>query len=268
MTSSVLLDPSIVFEAVDEVGLNRLQDWTKDRRVRLGSRTWSHLVETYSAGTLSLPKPLARIAHRTFGDLLARPPLEHTEVGVQAELSVTYSGDPGHRGILVDDLVGVGASTPGSVLGTVDVLWSESFTAIGCVPPPPIDVPVHFEPNLPSLQDIRERRASWFSGRRLLIVGGQIDAGVIRALNDWFAVPTADVRWLPSEKSKRARNLKSVIQGLPGNAIVICVVGKVGHDVSGEVKDYTGRRAVLLCESRFASQIIDDLIALADGDHR
>lgn len=266
-TSPVLLDPSIVFEAVDEVGLNRLQDWTMDRRVRLGARTWFQLVDVYSAGTTNIPKYLARIARRTFGDLLARPPLEHSEAGVQAELSVAYRGEARHRDILVDDLVGVGASSPGSVLGTVDILWNDPFTTIACVPPPPNDFPVHFEPNLPSYQDLRDRRAAWFSGRRVLIVGGQVDAGVIRALSEHLSLATDDVRWLPSEKGKRARNLKNVIQGLPSTSVVVCIVGKVGHDVSGEVKDYTGRQALVLCESRFASQILDDLTALADRDH-
>ncbi|GGD89632.1 hypothetical protein [Microbacterium murale] len=264
MTTVVVLDPGIVFGAVDEIGLSRLQEWTKDRRVRLGARTWDRLAEAYATGVLGTPQSLRRIAHRTFGDLLTRQPLEHSELHVNVELSSSYQGESAHRELLIDDLVGVGLSTPGSVLGTVDAFWGESFTAIGCVPPPPTDLAVHFGPNLPTPHELRDRRAAWFSGRRLLIVGGQVDEGITNAIGASFDVPPGDVRWIPSEKNKRARNLKSVIQGLPSNAVVVCVVGKVGHDVSGEVKDYTRGQSLHLCESRFATQIVDDLTALVD----
>jgi hypothetical protein len=84
----------------------------------------------------------------------------------------------------------------------------------------------------------------------------------LTVLAEQLGVQPNSVQWLPSERNKRARNLKNAIYGLPGNAIVVCVVGKVGHDVSGEVKTYASKRSLTLVEARFASQVLGGLADL------
>ncbi|KAA9085419.1 DUF2325 domain-containing protein [Microbacterium radiodurans] len=209
-----------------------------------------------------LPAALMRLAHRGIGELLSRPPLESDEGDSSKSLSAPYSGQPATHKLLLRDIVGLGEVDEELALGTHESLWGGPISSISCVPPPPSDLPVHLKPNLPTPAELRQRATEYFERRRILIIGGQIDGDVIRALGDELGIKQELVRWVPSEKNKRARNLKDVIGGLPVDAIVVCVVGKVGHDVSGEVKDNTQRRAVLLCESRFSSQILDDLRGL------
>lgn len=259
MTTVVLLDPAIVLDASDEPALELLLDWTSDARVRLGIRAWARIAEDYGANALLLPAALMRLAHRGISELLSRPPLESVEGDTSKSLSAPYSGQPTTHKLLLQDVVGLGEVDERLALGTHESLWGGPISSISCVPPPPSDLRVHLQPNLPTPAELRQRAAEYFEHRRILIVGGQIDGDIVRALGHELGIQEDLVRWIPSEKNKRARNLKDVIGGLPADAIVVCIVGKVGHDVSGEVKDNTQRRAVLLCESRFSSQIVDDL---------
>jgi hypothetical protein len=263
VTVVVVLDPSIALGVADENGLERLQDWVTDHRVRLGHQAWTRLANGYGEQSLGTPKALAQIAHRVIGDLLTREPLLHDVALSTATLHPEYLGSADHRQILVDDLSGM-STDAASVLGTDAALWEGDASVVRCDPPPPARLSSHLEPNLPTPEDLRAEAAAWFLERRILIVGGQVDSAVVAALDAMLGIDEARVQWIPSEKNKRARNLKKVIGGLPATAVVVCIVGKVGHDVSGEVKDNCSRRGLVLVDSRFASQIADDLRALVD----
>jgi hypothetical protein len=263
LTSIVLLDPGVVLGAVSDRGLRRLQEWADDTRVRLGERTWNQLADFYNGGAPGLPQELVRISHRTFGDLLTRDPVLHHAVSDATTLSETYLGQVEHGEMIAADLRGAHEARLEAALGTNQDFWDGTPATISCVPPPPDNITIHLEPNLPTAEEVRASYVEWFSGRRILIVGGQIDEHVKGLIEVDLGVPVEAVRWIPSEKNKRARNLKSVIRGLPSNAIVVCVVGKVGHDVSGEVKDYAEDRSLVHVASRYSSQIVDDLKDLA-----
>lgn len=263
MTSTIVLDPGVVLGAKDEAGLALLQEWTKDDRVRLGEATWSELAEYYADGSPGLSKDLIRISHRTFGNLLTREPIRHIHPGTTAALSVQYNGRADHERMIAADLLAAHSADADSAFGTHHTLWHSALAKISCDPPPPSDIPVHLEPGLPTEEDKRRSQKEKFAGRRVLIVGGQIDAVVIAELEYELGVTSGNVRWVPSEKNKRARNLKSIIRGLPAGSVVVCVVGKVGHDVSGEVEGYASRCSLALCEPRYASHILDGLRGLS-----
>ncbi len=262
MTVTVLLDPALVLEAEDESGLETLLGWVGDRRVRLGMRAWQRVAEVYATNALALPSALMTLAHRAICDLLSRSPIESRLSDTEKAFSVGYRGQSATYDLLQGDIAGLGEIDDTLALGTHSQFWESDLTSLSCVPPPPADVRVHLEPNMPTPAEIRQRSATFFAGRRMVIIGGQKDTYVIHAMNEHLGVEEELVRWIPSEKNKRARNLKDMIRGLPGNSIVICIVGKVGHDVSGEVKDNASRKGIILLEPRFASQIVDGLSEL------
>lgn len=264
MTTTVLLDPAIVLEAKDEPSLSRLLTWTADHRVKLGIRAWNHLADLYSNGSLDVPRVLAKMAHEGIGTLLSRSPIKHSVHESTATAAPAYHGAKLTHTLLVDDLVGTSARDGELFLGTHESLWAETPTTVACVPPPPTDVAVHLEPNLPSLEERRAATALYFKDRRILIVGGQIEIRVVEAMTEQLGIPADRINWIASEKNKRARNLKATIGGLPKRSIVVCVVGKVGHDVSGDVEKHSNRDGITLRVPRFASQIVDDLITLSD----
>ncbi|MFP1601898.1 hypothetical protein ACLD0U_04310 [Microbacterium sp. 2216-1] len=165
--------------------------------------------------------------------------------------------------MIIADLIGIHVSGVDGALGTDSEFWESGLSKLSCLPPPPTDIALHAHPHLPTREELKSRRVSWFDGRRVLIVGGQRDGAVEASLESELGVTAERLRWIKSEKNKRARNLKDTIQGLPSDAVVVCVTGKVGHDVSGEVKKYSARNGLILCESRFASQIVANLEALA-----
>lgn len=264
MTATVLLDPAIALEAKDEQSLSRLLTWTADHRVKLGTRAWNHLADIYSTGSLDVPRVLAKMAHEGIGTLLSRSPIKHSVRESTAIAAPKYHGAKLTHSLLVDDLVGTSVLEGELFLGTHESLWAEKPSTVACVPPPPADVGVHLEPNLPSLEERRTATARHFKDRRILIVGGQIELRVVEAMSEQLGIPAGHINWMASEKNKRARNLKATINGLPKGSIVVCVVGKVGHDVSGDVEKHSNRDGITLREPRFASHIVDDLIALSD----
>lgn len=264
MTTTVLLDPAVAFEAVDETSLGRLLAWTADKRVRLGARAWNRLAEDYANDALAAPTSLMKIAHQGVGTLLSRTPIEHDVSGSKAGTSPAYCGLPPSLALLVDDLAGASAADDTIVLGTGRELWDSELTTVSCVPPPPAELVVHLQPNLPTPEERKQKLAQYFEGRRVLIVGGQVETNVVLAMAAELGIPAEKVEWIPSEKNKRARNLKATIGGLPPKAIVVCIVGKVGHDVSGDVEKYSSRDGITLRAPRFASHVVDDLRKLAE----
>lgn len=263
MKHALLLDPGIALpERGNASSWALFFDWVSDGRVRLGRRLWLTLAEVYGSNQLEPPRGLGQLVHKAVGDVLSRGPLEHSVVDSVAELSPTYVGAEFHRQILVDDIVG--ACDLGVVaLATTPAFWPDGTTDVTCTPAPPTNFPLHFQPNLPTAEQAREGYADWFAGRRILIVGGQVDEPIIEALNSSLGIQSSSVTWLASERHKKATNLKAVIDGMIKADFVICVVGKVGHDVSGQMKIHCDRNSFTLHTVRFASHIRGYLEGLA-----
>ena len=243
MKQVVLLDPGLVLPQKDSnpqaqaVFWLRFAEWIGDDRTRLGARSYSRLSSMYGAleNPEYVPAPLRRSVHSTVGKILSKPPLQHDVADEAAELTVDYLSAHSQQ-TLVDDLVGTSLQQS-VVLGSHPSFWYSTPETVGCIPAPPDAVTVHFEPGLPTAEERLEVMRRWFAGRKVVIVGGQVDRHIRQALVNEVGLDDAKLVWIPSEYNKKAANIPSVIAGLnPDYSIVVCITGKVGHVTSGSVE--------------------------------
>jgi hypothetical protein len=260
--SVILLDPAMVIPDDKFTGesvefWDRLTGWCDDRRALLGYRLWAHLSVMHAAGELSGPPGLRQIVYRVVGDLLTREPIEHSASFVPCALSAEYGGSDDHREFLADDLVGT-EQISDRMLGSFLEVWPTNTKAVSTTPEAPL-VPIVFEPNTPSADERRQAAAAWFAGKAIVLVGGQVDQAVISAMARELVIPLAQIRWIPSEKNKKATNLNAVIGGLGSDDLVICITGKVGHDVSGQMAKACERKKFTLHRVQYSSRVLEYL---------
>lgn len=270
MNQVVLLDPGLVIprknpspQALALFWL-KFSEWIGDGRTRLGARSYASLSLMY--GELDdpgfVPPPLKRDVHSTIGKILSRPPLQHNVEDGTVQLTAHYLSEH-TRQTLLDDLVGSSLSRE-VVLGSDIALWGAPPTTIGCIPAPPEAVTVHFEPNLPTAKERLLTRKQWFVGRKVVIVGGQVDRYIQQSLVDEVGVDSSKLVWIPSEYNKKAANIPAVIAGLdPGSSIVICITGKVGHATSGSVEAACKKNRLVYNYVEHASSIAEKLETLS-----
>lgn len=270
MNQVVLLDPGLVIPQKDPspqtlaVFWLRFSEWIGDGRTRLGARAYASLSLMY--GELDdpgyVPPPLKRDVHSTIGKMLSRPPLQHIIEDGDVQLTAHYLSEH-TRQTLLDDLVGSSLSHE-VVLGSDKALWGAPPSTIGCIPAPPVAVTVHFEPGLPTAEERLQARTQWFVGRKVVIVGGQVDRHIQQALIDEVGVDRSKLVWIPSEYNKKAANIPAVIAGLdPTSSIVICITGKVGHATSGSVEAACKKNRLAYNYVEHASSIAEKLEALS-----
>jgi hypothetical protein len=266
MTHVILLDPGLVIPqttAPQELSAfwDRLLQWCDDRRAVLGSKLWGSVAALYAAGEIPSPPGLGQITHRTVGDLLSRQPPEHQADDEQCGIEPEYSGAQSHRQLLITDLLGT-AGLDGRALGSHEQFWPADAALLEVIVGATVAL-VNLTPNSPSPEDRLREYAAWFDGKSIVIVGGQVDHHVLAALGQELAINLKRVQWIPSEYNKKATNLKAVIGGLDVEDIVICVAGKVGHDVSGQMESACKTQKVTLHKVRSSSNILQYLDELS-----
>lgn len=243
MKHVVLLDPGLVLPEMNPdprvlaLFWLRLSEWTLDGRARLGSRSYSGLTHMYAEidNVEYVPTSLKRTVHSSIGKILSKPPIQHDCIDRNARFTAEYLPDHS-RQTLLDDLIGSFQSLP-IVLGSDPSFWDSAPARVGCIPAPPASVVVHFAPGLPTAEERLTTMKEWFSARKIVIVGGQVDRNIQQSLVDEVGVDSTKLSWIPSEYNKKASNIPAVIKGLdPGHSIVICIMGKVGHATSGSVE--------------------------------
>ncbi len=214
----------------------RLMRWLEDRRTALEASTWQLISQKFYQRDLGIPNLLQKEIGEQIGSLLTREVVNgDTPVPIGVQTSEIYGGSEQAKAHLINSLFAVGDEA-GYFLGTDEAFWPNKLESVGLTPPPPSKVVVHLNPSLPSQAELLEQRRRWYRNKRMLIIGGQIESRVIDCLVDEVGVDRGHLEWLPSERNKKARNIDAKIGGLPKNAVVICLWGKVGHDVSGKVE--------------------------------
>jgi hypothetical protein len=204
-----------------------------------------------------VPTPLRKMVHSTVGKILSKGPLTHATVDCRSTLTSRYLGGDIDGRALIDDLVGT-AENSQVVLGTDSGFWEPSVVEIGCTPPPPGRIALHFSPGLPTPQERRAARAKWFADRKILVVGGQVDRHIKQNLLETLGVSPNNFSWIPSEYNKKASNIGSVIKGLQtDSSIVICITGKVGHSTSRSVEVACRKGSIAYNYVEFASGLGD-----------
>ncbi|WP_161958269.1 hypothetical protein [Arthrobacter sp. H-02-3] len=143
-------------------------------------------------------------------------------------------------------------------MGTDSTFWESDVVEIGCAPPPPGSIALHFRPGLPTPQERREVMAKWFASRKILAVGGQADRHIKQSIFDNLGVSPDNFSWISSEYNKKASNVGSVIKGLQaGSSIVVCITGKVGHSTSRSVEVACRKGSIAYNYVEFASGLQD-----------
>ncbi|MFF2050326.1 hypothetical protein ACFVU2_01875 [Leifsonia sp. NPDC058194] len=211
---------------------------------------------------LQPPRAMGQLVHKVVGDVLSRGPLAHQAEDMPNALDPQYSGSALNHQLLVDDIVGTASSRP-IALGTSPEAWPAESEFVCCIPEPPARLALHFQPNLPTPEEMRVHYRDWFAGKRVLIVGGQIEESVIGTLGEVLGIEGSSVTWVASERHKKAGNLKATIYGMSDADIIICIVGKVGHDVSGQMDTHCSKKGYVLHSVRFASHVKDYLEGMA-----
>lgn len=259
----VLLDPSLVLALNGAQDWSRLSDWLSDRRVGLGASAWQALYERFYQGQLEVPSPMRKTVNQGISALLAREPLVVGIDSGECRLSAPYLGSEEATGHLLHDLSAVGDDAS-FALGTDLSFWGAEINSVGLIPPPPHAISAHFSPGMPSDEERRAARERWFSARRVLIVGGQVEQRIIASLFQEVGLDASRFTWVPSERRKKASNIDALIGGLTADAVVICIVGKVGHDVSGKMAMACKRNDLKLHQVESSSHLHGYLSVLAE----
>lgn len=265
MKTRVLLDPGLIMGISGFDEWLELSEWLEDKRVGLGPASWSSVHSAFHQKQILPPSALRKPMRESIARLLSRGPLYEDVPGSRQKTSSPYAGSQLHEEHLVKDLASVG-SDENVFLGTRSDLWADTITSISLVPPPPNDLQVHCKPHLPSREEVLAAAEKWFLGKRILVIGGQVENRIINALVDDVGVDRASFEWVPSERNKRATNIDAKIKHLPDDAIVVCLTGKVGHSVSNKMSAACGRASLTLHCVETASHLSGLLKALYAED--
>lgn len=247
-----------------------LVEWSSDPRVRLGLRVRDE-VEVFYASTFCVessdwcPRPLVRVLHEIFGRMLESTPLGAPDDAAPAEFSPPYAeARVGHRAALAGD-VARAIATPGLAIAAGVGSWGPAVTSVdvGIAGVGPISLVRR--PNEPSAAEIRsQRHARWSSGR-CVIVGGQMDRGVVATLAAETGLPTSEIQWIASELHKPPRALDKRLGGFNRpNDIVVVLIGKIGHATSAVARATCGASGGVYLEVESGGHVVTELIRALD----
>lgn len=266
-----LLDPAILV-AIRNWEYDRsltIIDWCHDPRARLGTASRravvSLLLDVQSGELNGPPKALRRLLGAAIQSLLVRAPFDAGRPPENLYFSPEYAGTSDNRELMELDLHDHSLEHPVYV-GTEDDAWRRVDT-VDVRPGDLQKFEVLPRPGLPTDAELLAKRRSYWQGRRILIVGGQVETRVLRAILSEFDIPGKSLSWEASEYNKSPRNLDDQIAGLASQtgAVVISIVGKMGHSTSGKIKTNCGKAQVALIELESSAQIVEALRRLADG---
>ena len=217
---------------------NRVLDWARDRRVYVGQETHALIYEEYAKygypdQNLDLRKSPARREYQAALNMLLSRVQRHERESSELSFSPGYLGSPEHHLALQLDVSGT-AGTGIRGIATEPSHWTTSSNAqIGIDPPPPPLLEACYRAGAPLQAEQIAKIRSFFSDKRLHIVGGQIDKKVISTLCSRLAIENGEVVWLACEKAKPPRDLDKRWKMLDGERdITICITGRVGHATS------------------------------------
>lgn len=270
MTHLVLIDPSVAvvssegdWAVVAERWAN-LVAWYGDSRTRLGAATFQELTRLFadiSSSGSPVPAAMRKSAYRCVGGMLSRGPVGDLD-SCGGELDSSYDGSVAEGEMLCIDL-GAAEGEPVIALGTQNSVWP-SGCADATHTEPALSLPLHFEPNLPTPNELRSKRASKYASSSVVIVGGQVEPRVLDELELELGIARKNLRWIPSELHKKPRNLDQMVAGAAvSGAYVICVTGRVGHSTSNALFAESSKRGTKYIEAETPNGI---LAAILDFD--
>lgn len=246
----------------------RIVDWASDSRSRLGMESHRLVCEEYARfgypdQELALDVPeLRREYQSALGRLLSRV-LIHTSESDERRFDPHYTGSDEETIALQLDVSGT--ATDGVVgIATHPGHWARVTDSVAVAPSPPAVLALCFQPGGELPEERLERVRVAFAGKRLHIVGGQVDDHVVAAIVDETGVLAGDVTWTPCERARPPRNLDQRWRGLDRDRdITVCITGRVGHATSDKAKVAATRAGVVHLKVESAQGIIDALKAHA-----
>lgn len=240
----LLLDPLLLVPirplGLDELNMSRfierLADWAADDRAAVGAATLEEVCAHYaeigypetSLASDIVPRYLQREYGRSLNQLLARvvdcakPP--HTHIP-----SPAYRGPAALGKALLGDLAGsVNCRVWG--VATDASHWELPSTSLTLSPGPPQRTELCSVPGAGLTSEIEAKFRAYFADRRVHVVGGRPRDAVPTRLAEILGVQPANVAWMPAEKGKPPRGIRSRWSTLdPDRDITACLTGCIGH---------------------------------------
>lgn len=242
----IILDPLLLAPPVKHDGSLReaeefwlrVLSWSGDKRARVGEVTCALIYSEYAlhgypdAQLTAGSHQLRRDYQVALSKLLSRVQ-KHTRNPHEASFSAQYRGDSSYFDALKTDLSGT-ADTDVSALATAEGHWvGAEARSITVSPGPPEFIELCYKPDEELRSEGEESLRKYYEGKRIHIVGGQVDENIKSKILARLSMSQEDLLWLPCEKAKPPRNLDRRWASLdPYRDITMCITGRVGHATS------------------------------------
>lgn len=232
--------------------------WEADSRVRIGAASLgcaAELMREVEDDKLDHPPHSRSERRRVAGRLLSRV----LKTDGSREI---HSIDPGYLGSplswqrLSRDL-GDCVGEPGELYGvaTAERFWTVSAAAASCDPPPPASVALCCSPGEAIAGQPLEMVRDLLFGRRLRIVGGQVEKRVVDAIVENLGIEENAIRWEASERKKKPK-LEGWKDMESGVDVAVCITGLIGHSSSDRASTLARKADVDWVEARSPGQIV------------
>jgi hypothetical protein len=279
----LLCDPGLLLPPdADDVGEHeqfwrRVVEWSSDKRVALGPEAHDLVIRHFESQGWPdyqpprCPRGLGSLARGALNRLLAskREPIDGpVETPTLTPRYVRHVD--GELAIAIDVTSNWNVSPVG--LASADHHWKPQGTKVTISPPPPESIDLVTSPNAVTGEEREALVRTQMQNRRLNIVGGLRDEGVIARLEERFGLKGAEIRWIESSPGRDP--LTDRLRGMRGHGDVLCcvigcqgVIG-LGHPGSQAAVGHARNRGVPHCKVERPSQIVDAITRLLAGaDH-
>jgi hypothetical protein len=126
------------------------------------------------------------------------------------------------------------------------------------------DVELLYQPDQEPLAMASAATKSFFSNRRIHVLGGSITESAIANIESELGLQSDAVRWIVSEKSKPARDVDKHWAGLdPARDVAVCITGRVSHAVSEVGEKAAKKRGLQMVKCASQGRLVDVLKAWA-----
>lgn len=275
----LLLDPLILVplrtRPEDEEGLasfvERLTLWATDERATIGSATHSEVCAHYAEKGYpdaplpdgDVPRYLQREYSRSLNRLLSR-------IAACAKPSIQHVPSPDYLGpsalcrALIDDLAGYSDAVTLGGLATDASHWDPVSTRIRLTPGPPAVLDFCSTPGAKLEAESQGTIRTFYASRRLHVVGGRPREAVPDALAEALGIAASTVTWMPAEKGKPPRNIRSRWAQLdPSRDVTACLTGCIGHSESSVAARAAAARGVPHVKGETVPDLVGALEELA-----
>lgn len=261
----IMLDPAemIPSENVDNPDFwVRLAAWASDSRVYVGASGYRAAVEYFArcgypqSDVCINPPQLRRDAHTALTRLLTKV-LQEESSDEPPALSPRHLAHDDAATSLAKDVRALGSRI--AAVASSAKHWERPCASVSCLPPPPVAFDLCLEPGSEVGSEMVAAAREFLGGRRLLIVGGQVDRRLGDSLAIEFGLSTWE--WIPCEKHKPPNQLRQRWSGLAPQAdLAVCVTGRIGHATWGVARDVCRSRGTTLLEVETAGRLRDCLL--------